>query len=116
MLKTILLSLFTSVFLFAANFTTYEAKNHIGKEASICGTVVSGYYAKSSRGQPTFLNMDKPYPNQPFTIVIWGEDRMKFGDPIRKYRGHRVCVEGVIDSYRGIPQIVARDPSQIRRD
>ena len=113
MLKNIFLILATSVFLFAANLSTYEAKNHIGEVATICGTVVSGYYARNSRGEPTFLNMDKPYPNQPFTIVIWGEDRMKFGDPLQKYKGHHVCVEGFIDSYRGIPQIVARDPSQI---
>ena len=61
--------------------------------------------------RPTFLNLDEPYPNQAFTIVVWGSNRPKFGDPEAKYSNRRVCVSGVIESYRSIPQIVAREPS-----
>ena len=43
---------------------------------------------------PTFLNFDKRYPDQIFTLVIWGGDRSKFGDPETVYRGKRVCVTG----------------------
>ena len=52
--------------------TATEAKNHIGEQATVCGKVVSTRYAEGSRGSPTFLNFDQPYPNQVFTLLIWG--------------------------------------------
>src|SRR5437763_5493062 len=61
--------------------STSEAKDHIGEMATVCGTVVSTRYAATTKGRPTFLNLDKPYPNQIFTVVIWGSDRDKFGKP-----------------------------------
>jgi len=49
--------------------TAAEAKEHIGETATVCGDVVSTRYASSSKGHPTFLNFDKQYPNQIFTVV-----------------------------------------------
>jgi hypothetical protein len=95
------------------HLTAAEAKNHIGEKATVCGNVVSTHYAPQSKGNPTFLNLDEPYPRQVFTILIWGSDRPKFGDPEAKYRDKQVCVTGKITSYRGAPEIVASDPSQI---
>jgi DNA/RNA endonuclease YhcR with UshA esterase domain len=94
--------------------TTVQAKDHIGEKATVCGVVVDARYASSSRGRPTFLNLDKPYPNQVFTVVIWGEDRDKFGEPEEKFRDKHICVTGTISSYRGVPQIIATDPKQIQ--
>jgi len=91
-----------------------EAKNHVGENATVCGEVVSTHYAERSRGNPTFINLDKPYPNQVFTLVIWGSDRAKFGDPEEKYRSKHVCVTGKITDYRGSPEVVAHEPSQIK--
>lgn len=93
--------------------TTAEAKDHVGERATVCGQIVSARYADRSKGQPTFLNLDKPYPNEIFTILIWGENRPKFGEPETKYRGARVCATGVIKNYRGIPEIEASDPNGI---
>jgi hypothetical protein len=47
-----------------------ETKDHIGETATVCGSVVSTRYAASTKGQPTFLNLDKPYPNPVFTVLI----------------------------------------------
>jgi hypothetical protein len=47
-----------------------EARTHIGETATVCGEVVSTRYASSTKGRPTFLNLDKPYPGQIFTIVM----------------------------------------------
>jgi micrococcal nuclease len=82
--------------------------------ATVCGKVVSTHYAASSRSRPTFLNLDEPYPRQIFTIVIWGSDRPKFGEPEAKYRDKSVCVTGKIKEYRGVPEVVASEPAQIR--
>jgi hypothetical protein len=69
-----------------------DAKNHVGERATVCGEVASTHYAVSSRGSPTFINLDKPYPNQIFTVLIWGTNRPKFGDPEEAYRGKNICV------------------------
>jgi hypothetical protein len=93
--------------------TASEARDHIGESATVCGKVVSSRYASKTRGAPTFLDLDKPYPNSLFTILIWGENRAKFGAPEETYRDKGICVTGNITSYRGSPEIVASDPSQI---
>jgi DNA/RNA endonuclease YhcR with UshA esterase domain len=93
--------------------TAAEAKDHIGEQATVCGKVASTHHAKNSRGEPTFLNLDEPYPKEIFTILIWGSDREKFGSPEFEYKGLRVCVTGKITSYRGTPEIVATERGQI---
>jgi hypothetical protein len=95
------------------HLTAQEAKTHVGETQTVCGKVVSARYAAASKGQPTFLNLDEPYPKEIFTILIWGDDRPKFGTPETEYRDKNVCVTGKIASYRGTPEIVANDPSQI---
>ena len=80
-----------------------------------CNT--SADYAQSSSGRPTFINLDKPYPNHSFTLVIWGDNRGNFGEPPeRTYMNQRICVTGMIESYRNSPQIVVTTPSQITRE
>lgn len=91
-----------------------EAKNHVGERATVCGEVASTHYAARSRGNPTFINLDKPYPDQIFTVLIWGSDRPKFGDPEEMYRNKRICATGKIADYKGVPEIVAYEPSQIK--
>ena len=116
MTGTILLAVLVLSFATAAQsikITAREAKNHVGEIATVCGKVVSTHFAASSKGQPTFLNLDEPYPKEIFTILIWGSDRSKFGIPESKYRDARVCVTGKIAIYRGTPETIATEPSQI---
>jgi hypothetical protein len=93
--------------------TTAEARDHVGETRTVCGKVVSTHYASSSKGQPTFLNLDEPYLNEIFTILVWGSDRAKFGTPETKYKDARVCVTGKITSHREKPEIIATEPKQI---
>ena len=95
------------------HLTARDAKTHVGETQTVCGKVVSTRFASGSKGQPTFLNLDEPYPNEIFTILIWGDDRARFGAPETGYRDGNVCVTGKITSYRGTPEIVATEPSQI---
>jgi micrococcal nuclease len=90
-----------------------DAADHIGETTKVCGTVASTNYAIKSKGQPTYLNLDRPYPNQVFTILIWGSDRPKFGTPETTLMGKKVCATGTIKEYRGKPEIIATDPKQI---
>jgi hypothetical protein len=56
-------------------------------------------------GGPTFCN-DRPYPNQNFQLVIFGED---WSD----YDGYCIMVSGNVSLYRGVPQIQGYSRSQV---
>jgi micrococcal nuclease len=91
-----------------------DAHKYIGMEKTVCGTVGSATYAIRTKGRPTFLNLDQPYPKQIFTVLIWGSDRNKFKNPPESFfKGKRICVTGIIEDYRGKPEIIVRGPDQI---
>jgi len=94
--------------------TAAQATEHVGEVETVRGIVVSATYASRAKGQPTFLNLDQPYPNTIFTVVIWGSDRGKFApSPETAFKGKTVRVTGKITVYRGTPEIVVHDPTQI---
>jgi hypothetical protein len=45
-----------------------EASHHVGEYSKVCGLVASTHFAYRSRGAPTFINLDRPYPNQVFVL------------------------------------------------
>jgi DNA/RNA endonuclease YhcR with UshA esterase domain len=93
--------------------TGAEAKQHVGEDRTVCGQVASARYLDASATRPTFLNFDKPYPDHTFTVVIFGTDRAKFGEPEKTYRRQSICASGRIEEFKGQPQIVVRDPAQV---
>lgn len=99
----------------ASTLTPQQAAEAVGSHATVCGVVASAHYAMRSRGEPTFLNLGKPYPNQIFTALIWGSDRSKFKTPPESLEGADICVTGLVKSYRGTPEIILRSPSQVRK-
>jgi hypothetical protein len=103
----------STLLLFSTEYSAEEAGKHIGEEATVCGVVVSSHYARSSKGEPTFLNLDVAYPEHIFTVLIWGEDREQFKKPEVRYKNQKICVQGEISSYRGIPQIILYSKKQL---
>jgi hypothetical protein len=94
----------------------HEAAKYAGKKATVCGQVTSTNYAEESKGRPTYLNLDRAYPDQKFDAMIPGESRGKFSKPPEiDYAGKKICVTGTISVSRGRAEIVVRDPSQITR-
>ncbi len=110
----VLTALFLPLGARAENFLTpAQARQHLGEQATVCGTVANARYAVASHGQPTFLNLDQPYPHPVFTIVIWGTDCAQFGTPETTYLGKRLCVTGTIESYRETPEMIVRSTAQL---
>jgi len=97
-----------------AHIPAREAKNHVGEKTTVCGKVRGIHFVSSGKGQPTFVHFDEPYPDQIFTLVIWGIDRSKFGRPEELYRDKDLCVTGKITIFLGIPEIVASNPNQVQ--
>jgi len=95
----------------AQTLTTALAKAHVGESATVCGRVAGERTANSSRGEPTFINLDAAYPNHVFTILVWGDDRKNVGE--LPHVGTRTCATGTIQDYKGVPEIVVRSKGQL---
>ena len=90
-----------------------NAVKHPGETVTVCGQVAGAKFAAQIRGGTTFLDFSKPYPDSPFTALIFGSDRAKFGTPEKTAQGKDFCVTGKIEMYQGKPQIVLKDPKQL---
>lgn len=91
-----------------------DAPSVVGEDAVVCGRVVNGVFASATGGQPTFLNLERAYPDQPFDVVVWGRDRGRFTPPPEVfYPGRTICVAGRVTTHEGVPRIEARTPAQI---
>jgi DNA/RNA endonuclease YhcR with UshA esterase domain len=98
----------------STSWSSKDAAGHVGERGTVCGPVVDTRYATGSNGKPTFLNFDRAYPDHTMVVVIWGSDRGAFpNSPQTYYRGKDVCATGLIESYKGTPEIVARDGGQL---
>ena len=92
-----------------------EAAQHLQETNTVCGTIASTRYAEHTPGKPTYLNFDRPYPQQTCTAVIADSIRAKFKEaPEKAFDGKRVCVTGLITTNAlKKAQIAIDDPSQI---
>ena len=115
---SILLALF-SLNIFALEdveeISVFKAKNHIGEYKIVCGKVKSTYLNRKIKGVPLYFNFARDYPNIPFTAIIWTQSSGgEFGTrPDKRYQNRKLCVKGVITSYKGRPQIILRNSEQI---
>jgi DNA/RNA endonuclease YhcR with UshA esterase domain len=86
-----------------------QAKDHVGDTAVVTGKVVEVNIA----ARLIRLNLDKAYPAQPFTAVIFSEKTNLFPE-IAKIKGKSVEVSGKIAAYRDRPQIVLTSTNQLK--
>ena len=85
-----------------------EAPKHIGERATIRGTVVKTFTAKSG---VTFFDFCQGFDSCPFSAVIFASDLGGFGD-LKQYE-RAVKLTGVIKSYQGNAEMTLNSPEQI---
>ena len=96
------------------HFNTVQAKLYKGQNETItvCGTVVSTKL--SSKGN-IFLNLDKGFPNQIFTVTIFKDKVINFSYlPNEELFGKTICVEGKVADFNGTPSMVVEDEHAIK--
>ena len=97
-----------------ATITPAQDSKHVGKYEKVCGQVANTYYADKNKGKPTFINLDRPYPDQIFTVMVWDSDRKYFKfKPEDFYRDKEICVEGKIRDYKGVAEIIIKTPKEV---
>ena len=91
-----------------------DAEQHLGKAVTICGEVGGTRILNMYHGGPTFIDLDFPYPNQTFTIVILEkgkELKFKFAKGLNNKK--IICVTGRVQKHENKPQIVIAHPGKI---
>jgi len=88
-----------------------QTKNFFQKEILTEGKVVSVFRSKKNN---IFLNLEKNYPHQCLTLVIFAGYLSKFPfEPDKFYLNKRIRVKGVVENYQEKPEIIIKNPEQI---
>lgn len=85
-----------------------NSTQYVGQTKTVCGQVVQ--YKKFSKG--VYLNFDRPYPNPTFTAVIW-QNNSHISQQLQDIENKTLCIHGVIEEYKGKPQMVLSSMDQI---
>ena len=96
------------------HFNTVQAKLYQNQNEiiTVCGTVVSTKL--SSKGN-VFLNLDKGFPNQIFTVTIFKDQLVNFTyAPQVELMGKVICVEGKVADFNGTPSMVIEHEKSVR--
>ena len=91
-----------------------DAAKHEGDSVTICTKIFGARYFETSKGAPTLLNAGAKFPDNPLTVVIYGENRAAFANkPEEFYIDKKVCVTGRVSIFKGKPQIVISKETEI---
>ena len=87
---------------------TADATNHYDQEMIVTGKVAQ----VTIRPTVTFLNLDKAFPDSPFTVVIFHGHSSFYGDA-DALRGKSIEIKGKIKNYHDKPEIALDSTNQL---
>jgi hypothetical protein len=95
------------------------AGNYIGKEVLVTGRVVSSYFAEKESGSPTFLNLDKSFPDNALSVIIFKNYLDTLQLNVLDLENHQIEISGKVSQYTDEfgkirPSIEIRSMSQIK--
>ena len=96
------------------SLSTYGVKVLVddGKKHTVCGKVVSA--TKHEKGH-VFINLDKKFPNQIFSVSIFSSNVMNFPyEPELYLIDKEVCFTGQVGDYQGTPNMVLDNSKQVK--
>lgn len=94
-------------------YNTIMAKGQMGNGRTIrvIGTVVSTKL--SSKGN-VFLNLDKQFPNQIFTVTIFKDQMINFSyPPDKELQGKKIIVKGKVTNFNGVASMAVENEDDI---
>lgn len=91
-----------------------EAAEAVGRSAAVVGPAVAVTRAEDVGGQPTFINLGAPHPEQPrFDVVVYDDVATRFDEPLASLAGETVCAVGEVRGRDGVPQTIIDAPPQL---
>jgi DNA/RNA endonuclease YhcR with UshA esterase domain len=88
---------------------TSEAAKYYGSEMTVTGQVVQVTIHQNI----IFINLDKPWPDCPFALVIFAHDAKPFGH-LADLNGKDVEATGKIKQYHEKPEMVLESTNQLK--
>jgi DNA/RNA endonuclease YhcR with UshA esterase domain len=88
---------------------TADADKHFDETLTVTGTVVQVTF----RPKVVFLNLDRSFPDAPFTAVIMAKDTNGFGD-LQALTGKSVEVTGKVKEFKDKPEIVMSSTNDLK--
>jgi DNA/RNA endonuclease YhcR with UshA esterase domain len=90
-----------------------DAPQHIGQNATVEGVVTA---VSTSKKGNTFINFRNVYPNQTFTGWIPAGTSLAADPSIQSLQGKKIKITGLIELYRGKPEIKILSRDQITEE
>ena len=90
-------------------WTAIEAKEHTGAEGTVVGVIVE----VNKTEKVVHLNFEKPYPAESFSAVVFSGKTNGFPE-FDTLKNKTVEVSGKITQYKGKPEIVLTNVSQLK--
>lgn len=98
----------------AQTLTVNEATKHLGETITVCAKV-AGTYITKGKSKVIYLNLEKPYPDNVFTVVIFEKSADEFAyNPLEFLKNKQICVCAKVSIYKDKPQMVVTKQEQIR--
>ena len=88
---------------------TADADKHYDQEMTVTGKVAQVTF----RPGIVFINLDKPFPDSPFTAIIPSKYTNDFGD-VQALTGKAVEIQGKVKKYHDKPEIALESVIQLR--
>ena len=88
---------------------TAQAAANIGKQVTVTGVVAQ----VSFRPSLVFLNFDKPFPSNLFTVIIRNKSTNEF-ESLSALKGKSVSVEGKVIDYNGKAEMELTRKTQLK--
>lgn len=93
--------------------TTAKTNEYMDKEVCVLGKVVS--FKLASEGKFTnYINIDKPYPESVFTVVITNNYLEKLNLKIEDLKDKYIYVKGTITTYKNDPKQIPQIYNPLR--
>ncbi|RZL05771.1 MAG: hypothetical protein EOO89_25630 [Pedobacter sp.] len=76
----------------------YKAPFFVGQSVMACGTLAQVKHLSNRH----YINLDKKYPNQTLTVLVWDNDYRWFEDKFGKIDnmlGQRFCARGMVEVF-----------------
>ncbi len=99
--------------------TTAKAKEYMDKEVCVVGKVIS--FKLAAEGKNTnYINIDKPFPESVFTVVISNFYLEKLNIKIEDLKDKTIYIKGKISTYKNdpkqIPQIYNPTSIEVKKE
>lgn len=102
-------ALLLSTFAYAETISPQDAPEYVGSSVTVEGVV--SQVATTSSGT-IFINFGGRFPNHVFYAVIFRNNSNQFSG-VGNFEGRAVAISGVVEWYKGKPQIIVSRPDQI---